>query len=342
MLAQGEEMFSWIPNAYIKYPCIREGLRAAKMSVARNMRVMGGLDPKTGRPVGAVYAFDSAKSEWMEKKGMPVPAHHIMTATLNGKIYVFGGFVSPANPSNRQEGAEAGGCQPTNRCWIYDPAIDQWKELKPMPTPRGARWAVELDNKIYVIGGAQSNVASDPTMPLRPGTPKLVLGTVEVYDPSTDEWRTGAPMPTARNRFVAAAVNEKIYAIGGRLGSAMITSADNTNVVEEFDPVKNQRANRGRAPIRRSGMTGTVYNGKIYIAGGELQDWEGAKAFWAVESFDPSNGRWEKLPRMHLAHHGFACGVIGKELHIVGGGFQSDGMPGVNTKTAVHEVLQLQ
>ena len=29
MLAQGEEMFSWIPNAYIKYPCTHEGLRAA-------------------------------------------------------------------------------------------------------------------------------------------------------------------------------------------------------------------------------------------------------------------------------------------------------------------------
>jgi transaldolase len=39
MVAQGNEMFSWIPNAYIKYPCIREGLRAAKMSVERNMRV---------------------------------------------------------------------------------------------------------------------------------------------------------------------------------------------------------------------------------------------------------------------------------------------------------------
>src|SRR5205807_4889432 len=32
MLAQGEEMFSWIPNAYVKYPCTREGLRAAEMS----------------------------------------------------------------------------------------------------------------------------------------------------------------------------------------------------------------------------------------------------------------------------------------------------------------------
>jgi transaldolase len=39
MLAQGEEMFSWIPNAYIKYPCTPEGLRAAEMSVRKQIRV---------------------------------------------------------------------------------------------------------------------------------------------------------------------------------------------------------------------------------------------------------------------------------------------------------------
>jgi transaldolase len=39
MLAQGQEMFSWIPNAYIKYPCTPGGLRAAEMSVQKNMRV---------------------------------------------------------------------------------------------------------------------------------------------------------------------------------------------------------------------------------------------------------------------------------------------------------------
>jgi transaldolase len=39
MLAQGREMFTWIPNAYIKYPCTHEGLRAAQMSVHEDMRV---------------------------------------------------------------------------------------------------------------------------------------------------------------------------------------------------------------------------------------------------------------------------------------------------------------
>lgn len=39
MLDQGREMYAWIPNAYIKYPCTAEGLRAAQMSVREAIRV---------------------------------------------------------------------------------------------------------------------------------------------------------------------------------------------------------------------------------------------------------------------------------------------------------------
>jgi transaldolase len=39
MLSQGREMYTWIPNAYIKYPCTTEGLRAAQMSVKESIRV---------------------------------------------------------------------------------------------------------------------------------------------------------------------------------------------------------------------------------------------------------------------------------------------------------------
>jgi len=39
MFDQGREMFSWISNAYIKYPCTAEGLRAAQMSVRHGIRV---------------------------------------------------------------------------------------------------------------------------------------------------------------------------------------------------------------------------------------------------------------------------------------------------------------
>ncbi|MHB8845740.1 MAG: transaldolase family protein [Nitrospirota bacterium] len=39
MLRQGREMYSWIPNAHIKFPTTREGLKAAQAAVAEGLRV---------------------------------------------------------------------------------------------------------------------------------------------------------------------------------------------------------------------------------------------------------------------------------------------------------------
>lgn len=39
MIQQGRELFTWIPNAYVKYPCTSEGLKAAERSVADGIRV---------------------------------------------------------------------------------------------------------------------------------------------------------------------------------------------------------------------------------------------------------------------------------------------------------------
>src|SRR5574341_487311 len=39
MLAQGREMFEWIPNAHVKFPGSREGLRAAEQAVRDGLRV---------------------------------------------------------------------------------------------------------------------------------------------------------------------------------------------------------------------------------------------------------------------------------------------------------------
>jgi transaldolase len=55
MLAQGEEMFSWIPNAHIKFPASAEGLRAAEQSVKKGLRVNMTLC-FTQEQAAAVYA----------------------------------------------------------------------------------------------------------------------------------------------------------------------------------------------------------------------------------------------------------------------------------------------
>lgn len=65
MLAQGEEMFSWIPNAYIKYPCTSEGLRAAEMSVAKPIRVNMTL----------CFSQDQAAATYAATKGSKAPVY---------------------------------------------------------------------------------------------------------------------------------------------------------------------------------------------------------------------------------------------------------------------------
>ena len=39
MLRQGKEMYSWIPNAHVKFPTSREGLKAAERAAGGGLRV---------------------------------------------------------------------------------------------------------------------------------------------------------------------------------------------------------------------------------------------------------------------------------------------------------------
>lgn len=65
MLAQGKEMFAWIPNAYIKYPCTHEGLRAAQMSVREGIRVN----------ITLCFSQEQAAAVYGATKGTAAPAY---------------------------------------------------------------------------------------------------------------------------------------------------------------------------------------------------------------------------------------------------------------------------
>ncbi len=303
-------------------------------TAAGKIYVLAGLDDVEHRPYGTVWQYDPAINKWAERKSMPAPAHHIMVASYQDKIYVFGGYTRP-------ETAKA--WQPTNRAWEYDPVADTWKELAPMPTPRGAGQAVELGGKIYVIGGVHSNERGNPAAPIGLGSPaEIVVGTMEEYDPAANSWQKRPPMPTARNHFQATAANGKIYAIDGRIGTTFVTKSDVIDLVEVYDPAKDIWSYATRSPTARGDVSGATYNGKIYVAGGEFQDPKRKMTFWAVEAYDPAKDLWSELPHLQIARHGFAAAFVGNTLHIIGGSFQSDGMPGIDTPTATHEVFQLQ
>jgi len=78
---------------------------------------------------------------------------------------------------------------------------DKWTAKANMPTARGELAVVEVNNKIYAIGGYDISGNA--------------MTTNEQYDPATNSWTVKANMPTARAGLAAVTVNGKIYAIGG-------------------------------------------------------------------------------------------------------------------------------
>jgi len=65
MLSQGRKMFTWIPNAYIKYPCTAEGLKAAQRSVAEGIRVN----------ITLCFSQQQAAAVYAATKGSRAPAY---------------------------------------------------------------------------------------------------------------------------------------------------------------------------------------------------------------------------------------------------------------------------
>jgi N-acetylneuraminic acid mutarotase len=155
-------------------------------------------------------------------------------------------------------------------------------------------------------------------------------------------------MSVPRNHAFAAAVNGKIYVIGGRTGTAYIMTATNTNVVEEYDPAADRwGAPLQRMPTARSGGGSGTDGRMIYCAGGEVATTQLTGAFRAVEAFDPAANTWTTLPSMPMPRHGVAAAVIGNEFHLVSGMLQTAGAmtfmdPQLQTYTAVHDVLDLK
>jgi N-acetylneuraminic acid mutarotase len=280
------------------------------------MYVFAGLIP-LWHPAGIVYEYDPASNKWTKKKQMALPSHHVAFCEHDGKIYAFGGFVYP------ETGPAA--WVPINNTWEYDPVNDSWKALAPMPTKRGAAEAAEVNGKIYVIGGATTAPGAKENY-INQTTRQNVLGTVEEYDPKTNTWRQRASMPTPRNHMGIGSVNGKIYVIGGRVGAAFIGLASDISLVEVYDPAADSWGPVGaRMPTARSAVASGVYNGKIYIAGGEWQDTVVQTAFRAFEAYDPITNTWTVLPPMATPRHGVAGTVIGNRFYAVSGDVQSSG-----------------
>jgi N-acetylneuraminic acid mutarotase len=282
--------------------------------------VFGGLPiGNDTTPKGLSWEYDIATQKWIKHKTMPLPAHHLAVTYYRGKVYIFGGGaqVAPGGPN----------WVPINNAWEYDPTNDTWKALPPMPTARGAAVAAAVDGKIYVIGGASVH-PGEKIVGLSARVPHQAMSTNEAFDLETNKWEERSPMPTARNHAAIGVVDGKIYVLGGRVGSVFV-NASPTDVVEEYDPATDSWGYaRDRMPTARSGTAYGVYEGKIYVAGGEYLDNQIVGVYRDLQAYDPVADKWTILPDLPTPRHGLVGGVTGDQFYVVSGHLQSGNIYG--------------
>ena len=231
--------------------------------------------------LNTVEEYDPRTNRWRLVAPMPEPVHHPAAATLDGAIYVMGGYRTVS-------------FTPTSEVYRYDPALDRWTRLADLPSPRGALAAAAIDGRIYAVGGA-------PT-----------LDELVVYETATDRWTTLAPMPSAREHLTAVAHEGRLYVAGGRADG-------NTDAFEMYDPATNRWTALPPLPTARSGLAAAVLDGRIHVFGGEGNPATPTGVFSENESYDVTSGTWRTELAMRTPRHGIGAATIGTRIYIPAG-----------------------
>ncbi len=284
--AQGPANATWSVKGEMPYA-------RAEIAVAEaggKVYIMTGQSPGV-QANGFVQEYDPASGSWRDLPFMPSVASHAGGTTINGKIYLVGGFVA-----NVHIGA-------MTRVFEFDPAAGSWSAVAPLPSPRGSAGVVALNGKIHAIGGR------DPDL--------NVVATHDIYDPATDTWTPAAPLPVARDHLGIAVVDGKIHAFGGRTGA----SVDLVGNHDVYDPATDSWTSAAPLLTPRSAGVGLNLGGRIVYAGGECKDatTDPRLTFNEAEIYDPATDTWTALPPMPQGTHAAAGVVVGEEALFIGG-----------------------
>jgi DNA-binding CsgD family transcriptional regulator/N-acetylneuraminic acid mutarotase len=173
--------------------------------------------------------------------------------------------------------------------------VQRWETMAPLPTARSRLAAVYDGGLIYTIGG---------------DTPEGVTGVVEVYDLSTNSWRSGADKPTAVHNAGAGVLGGKVYVPGGYSAEGGVI-AD----LEIYDPQEDSWAQGASMPLGLCAYALAVVENRLYVFGG----WDGAKYVASTYEYDPSSDAWSEKTPMPSARGFAAAGAVQGQIHIVGG-----------------------
>lgn len=296
-------------RAQAPMPTARAGMAVAiaKASEATGAKIyaIGGREAPDCSTLQTVQAYDPVMDKWTTGLAEP-PAKRWRAAggTLGNIIYLVGGESREGEPEAcgpvvaivEAYNAKAG-------------VLGTWLTKMPMNTARSqvSLAADEASNKLYAIGGSNGSQGVPPF---------VALPTVERYDPLTDEWTSLADMKRARALPSVGVIGGKIYAVGGQDANHVAI-----NTVEDYDIATGMwtlhRSDASLMPHPRLNPGAAVLDGKIYVVGGEKQDFSGPIS--TVDVYDPSTDSWTVETPMPSVRRLLGAAVVKNVLYAVGG-----------------------
>jgi N-acetylneuraminic acid mutarotase len=224
-------------------------------------------------------------------------------AVLDGQVYVAGGFDSRFVRLDFFE--------------RYDPAADAWETLPPLPDARHHLGLAALDGRVYATGGFDSD--STTRGGARNGT--------WAFDVAAGEWAPVADMPGVRAEHAMAALEGKLYLVGG-----VDDTPEGPRALWVYDPNANTwDTSRAPAPYPISHTALVAAEGRLYLIGGR---WAGNQRDVAI--YDPTTDTWTRGPDLPTPRSGLTAAYVDGRIH-VGGGEDIDAA----SVFGQHEVLDL-
>lgn len=273
---------TWTQGA--RMPTARAETSAA--SLDGKIYVAGGMvTPWTATAVHEIY--DTRTDSWQNAAPIPLAINHSGVASALGRIYITGGYDFIGKMVDAKPDIAQG--------WYYDPEADTWTEIAPMPSPRAAHTMVNIEDKLYLVGGTGEGALE-----------------VWVYDPAADSWeiREGL-MKNPREHVPAVVLDGKIYVVGGRWQNI------STAAVEVYDPAADTWTEVADIPTPRSALSVAVLDGKIHTIGGE--ELANGCTYGLHELYDPETDTWTALHNMPTPRHAMLSAVVDNQWYLIGG-----------------------
>lgn len=256
----------------------------AKFGVAvagGKIHVVGGYDTRRG-----VMVYDIASNTWSGGPALPRGTDNVAALASGDKLYALGGEASTAFQ-------------------VFDLAAGQWSSGPGLPRVAFASAAALLAGRLHLIGGWNySNSAS------------ASLASHSVFDPASQSWSSAAALATARNAAGAAALDGRIYVVGGRAPGIRSSDQQSLASVEVYSETTDQWAMAAPLPTARGGLAVVALGGRIYALGGESTP---GVVSDAIERYDPVTGTWTALQAMPYRSHGLGAVAVGDALYVMGG-----------------------